>query len=428
VEIPFIIFSKKLLYILNDIKDKYDDSIVKIVLDKIKRIGFKYATLYGCTLSLEDFDDINLRPYKQKIFSHENIREQLVEISSEKVIDKLKEEFSYSYMIESGARGSWDQVKQLILARGFISNFDGEILPTPIKHNLVEGLDQEEFFSSTYGCRKGLLDVALNTGTSGYLSRKLIFTCANLQIDEEVEDCGTTDLLPVHVKNKRKALMLVNRYALTEDGKSLYQITKQNCENIIGKTIEIRSPILCQSPKICKTCYGELCKKLNSRFIGIIAAQTLGERSTQLVLRTFHTSGSAIIKGDEDQKENKQMKQKDIIGDLSTVASLLHKFEEKDYVIIVDKLFDAYDAPIYHVHFECVVAQLMWKFHRKWRLLPNRNEIKPSYYSIQSAPNQESWVLAMAFSNPKRAILHGILYEGLYSGVMDKILKGEKIT
>ena len=218
--------------------------------------------------------------------------------------------------------------------------------------------------------------------------------------------------------------MLLNRYALSEDGKTLYLITKENYKDIIGKEILIRSPILCKSPKICQTCYGDLHKKLNSRFIGIIAAQTLGERGTQLVLRTFHTSGSAMIKGEEDTS----MKQEDIIGDLASVSELLHKFRGKTYVEIVDELFDVYDKDIYHVHFECVVAQLMWKNYRKWRLLEDRSKIEPDYYSIQSVPNQESWILAMAFSNPKRSILQGILYEGKYSGVMDKILKGERIT
>ena len=419
---------KKILFnVLNDIKDKYQPEEVKVVLDEIKKIGFKYSTLFGCTLSLEDFNDQGFRPMRDELYSKGSVRDQLVAVSSDEVINQLRDQFAYSYMIESGARGSWDQVKQLILTRGFISNFDGEILPEPIKHNLVEGLNQQEFFYSTYGCRKGLLDVALNTGTSGYLSRKLIFTCANLQIHEELKDCGTTDYLSVNVKTHRKALMLINRYALAEDGKSLYKITKENYKDILGKTIEIRSPILCKSPKICQTCYGDLHKSIDSRFIGIIAAQTLGETSTQLVLRTFHTSGSAIIKGAEDNV-SEGMKQKDIIGDLATVASLLHKFKHKTYTDIVDQLFDAYDANIYHVHYECVVAQLMWKDYKKWRLFENRDKVKPNYYSIQSVPNQKSWILAMAFSNPKRSILHGILYEGRYSGVMDRILKGERIS
>jgi hypothetical protein len=220
--------------------------------------------------------------------------------------------------------------------------------------------------------------------------------------------------------------MLLNRWCLTEDESALYKITRENYKAIIGKMIQIRSPILCKTSKICKKCYGDLHKSLNSRFVGIIAAQTLGERGTQLVLRTFHTSGSAVIKGEETGEDS--MKQRDIIGDLAAVAELLHKFKGKTYTDIVNDLFDVYDKDIHHVHFECVVAQLMWKDYKKWRLLENRDKISPNYYSIQSVPNQESWILAMAFSNPKRSILQGILYEGRYSGVMDKILKGERIT
>lgn len=415
----------KLMEILNDVKDKYSGKITAKVLDEVKRIGFKYATLFGCTMSLKDCVMDGARQVRDSLYSDNNIRKQLVAVSDPNVINEMRNKFKYAYMIESGARGSWDQVRQLVLTRGFISNFDGEILPMPIKNSLMDGLTQEEFFYSTYGCRKGLLDVALNTGTSGYLSRKLIFTCANLQIDDILEDCGTRDFLTVEVKTRRKAQMLVNRFMAGKDQR-LIRITKDNYLQLVGKAIKIRSPILCQSPKICHTCYGELQKNLNSRFIGIIAAQTLGERGTQLVLRTFHTSGSAIIKG--EASADQWMLQKDIIGDLAAVSELLHKFRGKSYEDIVAELFDAYDKDIHHVHFECVVAQLMWSNYKKWRLLSNRNTIQPDYYSIQSVPNQESWILAMAFSNPKRSILQGILYEGRYSGVMDKILKGEKIT
>ena len=423
--VEYTITKKELISLLNDIKNKYPHEVTVSILDAIKREGFKYATLFGCTMSLKDFPVDGVDEIKEQIFNNGEIRQQLTAFSDSSLIKKLKNGFKYAYMIESGARGSWDQVKQLVLARGFISNFDGEILPLPIKNSLVDGLTQEEFFYSTYGCRKGLLDVALNTGTSGYLSRKLIFTCANLQIDENNDDCGTTDTLEVNVTSLRKARMLVNRWCLSEDGKTLFQITHDNYKDVLGKIIQIRSPILCKTPRICKKCYGDLYKNLNSRFIGILAAQTLGERGTQLVLRTFHTSGSANIKGEADEKT---MKQKDIIGDLASVAKLLHKFKDKTYTMIVDELFDVYDKDIHHVHFECVVAQLMWKVQNKWRLLENRSRVTPDFYSIQSVPNQESWILAMAFSNPKRSILQGILYEGRYSGIMDKILKGERIT
>ena len=411
---------KGLLDILTDIKDNYESDVLASVLDNVKRVGFKFATLFGSTMSLDDFPFEGSGELRDSLYSSPDIRHQLAAVSDYGVIEMLKENFAYAYMIESGARGSWDQAKQLILTRGFISNFDGDILQTPIKHNLLEGLTAREFFTSTYGSRKGLLDVALNTGTSGYLSRKLIFTCANLQLDEDLDDCGTTDTLTVNVDTEKIAKMLVRRW-MVKDGHYV-MITKDNCGELVGQSIEIRSPIYCQSPKVCKTCYGDLYKSINSRFVGIIAAQTLGERSTQLVLRTFHTSGSAVTRGDD------QMRQQDIIGDLATVSSMLHKFETNDPSEITSRLFKAYDKDIHHIHFECVVAQLMWKNFRKWRLLQDRNSVEPMFFSIQSVPNQESWILAMAFSNPKRSIINGILNEGRYKGVLDKILKGERIV
>ena len=279
---------KDLMVILNDIVSKYDEQTISTVLDNIKHTGFKYATIFGTTMSLKNCINDGFGELRNRIYSTGSIKQQLELLTNNKdTSDFLKENFVYSYMIESGARGSWDQVKQIIFTRGFISNFDGNIISEPIKNSLVDGLTQSEFFNSTYGCRKGLLDVALNTGTSGYLSRKLIFTCANMEIADE-DDCGTEDYLEVYVDNIQKAKMLINRYYLND--KVLDKIEEKDLDNIVGKTILIRSPIFCTSEKICHKCYGDLYKTLNSRFIGFIAAQTLGERGTQLVLRTFHLS------------------------------------------------------------------------------------------------------------------------------------------
>lgn len=412
---------KRLLKVLNNIKDLYSIEETIIVLDNIKKIGFKFATLFGTTMSLNDCEIDGVRKIRDEIYSSSNIIEQLTKFSDINITNFLKEKFKYSYMVESGARGSWDQVKQMVLSRGFLSNFNGEILETPIKHSLLEGLTEKEFFNSTYGARKGLLDVALNTGISGYLSRKLIFTCANLQLDNNLDDCGTTDYLQVFVDDLRKAKMLLGRYYV--DNNILKKIEINDIKNLVGKTIQLRSPILCKSEKICHKCYGDTYKKLHSRYIGIIAAQTLAEPLTQMVLRTFHFSGSAKI-----NKKEVDMKQKDVVSDLSSIAKLLHKFKGKTYENITSELFKIYNKDIYHVHFECIVSQLMWNNHKKWRLYKNRNEIIPKYFSVQSVPSQESWILGLAFSNPKRHILKGILNKGNYKGIMDKILLGEKIT
>jgi len=413
----------KLIGILSDIKSKYDCEIMKRVLDNIKFTGFKYSTLFGSTMSLDSFN-FDISKMKNDIYSSSSMRTQIELLSSENTTSILRSGFKHSYMIESGARGSWDQVRQIILSRGFISNFKGQILTIPIKHSLLEGLTEKEFFNSTYGCRKGLLDVALNTGASGYLSRKLIFSCANLQLGDH-EDCGTTDLLEVFVNNEQKARMLVHRYY--KDGNNLSRITVGNYQSFIGKTIHIRSPIFCATPKVCRKCYGDLYKSLNSRFIGVIAAQSLGETNTQLVLRTFHTSGVAHVKeGEEDTDTVKQM---DIISDLATASSLLHRFSNVNYIERVAELFEVYNTSrgIHHVHFECVVSQLMWKGTKKWRLLPDRSEIAPEYHSVQTVPSYESWLLGLAFSRPKQHILKGILDPGCYNGVLDAILKGAKI-
>jgi len=422
--------SKRLMIILNDIKDLYHEDEVAECLDNIKKLGFKFSTVFGTTMSLDDCIFERSGELRDAIYEPENIRQQLVNFSSEKLTDELRKNFEYAYLIESGARGSWDQVKQMILTRGFISNFNGEILDTPIKHSLLEGLTEQEFFNSTYGCRKGLMDVAVNTGTSGYLSRKLIFTCANLQIDVDMEDCGTTDYLQVHIDSYQKLLMLDQRYYLEDDVLKKIDIDEysEQAKQLIGTTILLRSPILCKNEKVCKTCYGDTYKKLHSKFIGIIAAQTLGERGTQLILRTFHTSGSAVIRGEEEEGEGSDdMRQHDIVADLSTVASLLHKFKGKTYTDITADLFKVYGKNIYHIHFECVVSQLMWNGDKKWRLYENRDALKPKFFSVQSVPSNESWILGLAFSNPKRHILKGLLNTGEYKGVIDKILLGERI-
>lgn len=417
-----VVDEKILINTLQKIQKEYPDDIVNL-LDLIKKHGFYYSTLSGCTLSLDDFLIPNVEELKHKIYDTDgDIYESLRRSSSEEVLEFLRENFKYADFIESGARGSWDQARQLCLSRGFIANFSGEIHDKPIVNNLTDGLTQSEFFNSTYGCRKGLLDTALNTGTSGYLSRKLIFTCANLQLSDTIEDCGTTDFLKIDVTDKKKASCFVHRFI--KDGDSLKLITDENYTDIIGQTIHARSPIYCKNEKVCKTCYGESYKSLNSHYIGVIAAQTLGEKSTQLVLRTFHTSGSAIIK---NSSEKKDMKQEDIIGDLSTVSTMLHKFKDTNCEDLVHSLFEVYDRYIHHVHYECVVSQLMWIGMKKWRLHPERKKYKPKFHSIQSVPEQESWLLAMSFSNPRKSILNGIINSGKYSGVMDRILRGEKV-
>lgn len=419
---------KKINFYLSDVNQRYSNEITAEVLDKVKFLGFKYSTLFGATLSLDECFIDGCLEKRDSLYESDNIREQLDMVSKEETTQYLRDNFKYAYMIESGARGSWDQVRQIVLTRGFISNFRGHIIEEPIKHSFINGLTPKEFFNSTYGSRKGLLDVALNTGTSGYLSRKLIFTCANLQLDKNTDDCGTTDLLQIYVDDEKKGRMLVGKWIKEND--VLIKITEFNYLGYVGKTIYVRSPIYCKNPKICTKCYGELYDMLDTEFIGIIAAQSLGECNTQLVLRTFHTSGVAVLNKEDGSEESDDMKQQDIVADLSTVSKLLHKFPKGTTPEnLVAKLYTCYNTSrtIHHVHFECVVSQLMWFNDKKWRLVENRSNLEPGYLSVQTVPSNESWLMGLAFSNPKKHIIRGILDSGLYHGVMDKILCGEEI-
>ena len=429
--INYPVGKKELIKILNEIKELYSEHDLSLTLDKIKEAGFKYSTIYGPSLSLESFLVKDVSTLRNSIYESTDVYENIKRMSSEETETYLKQNFKYSYLIESGARGSWEQARQIVLSRGYVSGFDGMIKETPIKSSLIDGLNQEEFFNSTYGCRKGLLDVALNTGTSGYLSRKLLFTGVNLQLSDEFSDCGTTDYLETYVTDIKHARMLIYRFYLN-DSNEVIEITKNNINEIVGKWIKLRSPIFCKNEHVCYVCYGNLYKNLHSRFIGVIAAQTLGERSTQLILQTFHNSGTAKVDKDEEQdEESLDTKQKDIVGDLSYVSKLFHHTKDKSYKDLVEELFKIYNSngEIHQIHIECIVSQMMWgKEDGKeilWRLILDRKNVITSYYSIQTVPEKASWILGLGFSNPKRQVIKGIQKSGKYRGILDKIICGD---
>lgn len=195
------------------------------------------------------------------------------------------EDNSATLMIRSGARGNWDQYRQIASEKGYISDVTGKILPDPVVHSLLDGLTKEEFFTTCYGGRKGLIDTAENTAKSGYLTRKLVYLMSPLQLSDK-DHCDEDKTFQFYVRDEKIAKMLHGRY--TKQGK----ITDENYKEYAGKVIDLYSPITCTDNKICRRCYGDLFNVHKSHLIGLIAAQSLGERTTQLTLRTKHTSGS----------------------------------------------------------------------------------------------------------------------------------------
>src|SRR5690606_22385213 len=217
-------------------------------------------------------------------------------------------------MVGSGARGNMTQMRQIAGMRGLVANPRGDMIPRPIKSNFREGLETLEYFIATPGARKGLVDTALRTADSGYLTRRLVDVAQELIVREE--DCGTT--LGVWVENVEPdsasrrtylATKLFGRALLNdvtlEDGTVLARNTIVGDEEMAQlrddpsiTRLRVRSVLTCDAELgVCATCYGRSLATGKSielgEAVGVIAAQSIGEPGTQLTMRTFHTGGIA---------------------------------------------------------------------------------------------------------------------------------------
>nr|QUE29825.1 RNA polymerase beta'' subunit [Erythrotrichia carnea] len=309
-----------------------------VMSDRLKELGFFFATKAGISLSLED---LRIPPVKSKLLEKtlseiefaENryARGETTAVERfQKVIDtwnnaseSLKQEVvdyfkksdplnSVYMMAFSGARGNISQVRQLVGMRGLMSDPQGQIIDLPIASNFREGLTVTEHFISSYGARKGLVDTALRTADSGYLTRRLVDVAQDVIVRED--DCHTHQgillFIPLEKRGNLPFLeeLLLGR-VLAEDIFDNHKINKkasanqtidstvvETLANLNLKTILVRSPLTCESRiSICQYCYGwnlahgELVDL--GEAVGIIAAQSIGEPGTQLTMRTFHTGG-----------------------------------------------------------------------------------------------------------------------------------------
>jgi DNA-directed RNA polymerase subunit beta' len=313
---------------------RFSDEEVATILDRIKALGFRYATKSGITIAV---NDIEVPAAKAKILAQAEERVTIIESQYNKGLitederynnivstwvettDRITETISKSLdryggvymMATSGAKGNISQITQMAGMRGLMTDPSGKIIDFPIKSSLREGHSVLEYFISTHGARKGLADTALRTSDSGYLTRRLIDVAQDVIIFEE--DCGTADGIWV-TEPKEKGLLpsfaerIIGRLAASpaadpKTGEIIInrdeEITEQKAKDLIAagiNRVHVRSPLSCQSKRgICQKCYGrDLARgklvRLNTA-VGIIAAQSIGEPGTQLTLRTFHTGG-----------------------------------------------------------------------------------------------------------------------------------------
>nr|QCI05828.1 RNA polymerase b'-subunit [Dasysiphonia japonica] len=306
--------------------------------DKLKDLGFSYATKAGLSLSLED---LRIPPTKNKLINETltsivltDNRYKRGEITAverfQKIIDtwndasesiksevieyfKSTDPLNSIYMMAfSGARANISQVRQLVGMRGLMSDPQGQIIDLPISSNFREGLTITDYFISSYGARKGLVDTALRTADSGYLTRRLVDVAQDIIIREY--DCKTSrGILLEEMVDNQNILIYLSQALL---GRVLAEDIIDNCSNkVVAKAgisinpdllneimelklsnVLVRSPLTCSSSRsVCQLCYGwNLAhgKMVDlGEAIGIIAAQSIGEPGTQLTMRTFHTGG-----------------------------------------------------------------------------------------------------------------------------------------
>ena len=341
---PFVNYEvgkKALGAIVNDLAERYTKVEVAASLDALKDAGFQWATRSGVTVSIDDVttpaDKVEIlssyeaqaakvqKQFERGLVTDDERRQELIEIWTEaasKVGEAMEKNFDRSnpiyMMVDSGASGNMNQIRQVAAMRGLVANPKGEIIPRPIKSNFREGLTVLEYFIATHGARKGLADTALRTADSGYLTRRLVDVSQDVIIRED--DCGTERGLPKvigvvgedgvvrkddNAETAAYARSAASEVSHPETGETLVEAGGDLGDVKIGElvaagipTVKVRSVLTCDAKTgTCAKCYGRSLAtgKLVDigEAVGIIAAQSIGEPGTQLTMRTFHTGGSA---------------------------------------------------------------------------------------------------------------------------------------
>jgi len=351
-EVPFInqhLKDEDLQALIADMHKKFGQAITVKMLDIVKKIGFKYATFFGCTLGLDDIIIPEEKPelldkankdiltieeqYRSGFMTQEERYNRVLDVwsnTNDQLADSMMETLQKSekgfnnlhVMIDSGARGSKNQIRQLGGMRGLMAKPSGEIIELSIQSNFKEGLSVIEFFISTNGARKGLADTALKTSDAGYLTRRLVDIAQDVVIN--MEDCGTINGLEMRALKEdegvfeRLADRIRGRFTLERvrhpiSGELIVdvnqEITDETAELIEDLGIEsvyIRTVLTCEAPHgVCQKCYG---RSLSSNktveigeAVGVIAAQSIGQPGTQLTMRTFHIGGAATKISEENK-------------------------------------------------------------------------------------------------------------------------------
>jgi DNA-directed RNA polymerase subunit beta' len=351
-EIPFINYEmkdKELRALIEHVFKKNGSWITVKMLDAIKSTGYRYATVFGATIGIDDIvvpkekpemiDKANMEVeaiqgqwregritpeerYNKVIEVWTKTNEELTNIMM-KTLEADRDGFNSIYMMaNSGARGSRNQIRQLAAMRGLMGKPSGEIIELPIRSNFKEGLSVIEFFISTNGARKGLADTALKTAEAGYLTRRLVDIAQDVVVNED--DCGTINGISYTAVKEGEDILeplsdrIIGRYTIEPvkhpfTGEIIVDVNEEITEEIAKKitaaevnSVRIRTVLTCEAKHgVCRMCYGRNLATNRTvdigEAVGTIAAQSIGQPGTQLTMRTFHIGGTATKLSEENR-------------------------------------------------------------------------------------------------------------------------------
>ncbi|MBB6482201.1 DNA-directed RNA polymerase subunit beta' [Spirochaeta isovalerica] len=378
---------KEIRALIAETHEEYGSAVTVHMLDVIKDTGYKYATIFGATIGM---DDILVPDEKKTLISNANseverIQKQYLDghITQEErynrvievwgktnedltnvMMDHLENDkngFNNVYMMaDSGARGSRNQIRQLAGMRGLMAKPSGDIIELPIRANFKEGLSVIEFFISTNGARKGLADTALKTADAGYLTRRLVDIAQDVVINED--DCGTINGIDLSalkdgeeivesLSDRIKGRFTLERVKHPITGEVLVDVNEEitdaiaaQIEEIGVESVKVRTVLTCEAKHgVCRKCYGRnLANKKTvdiGEAVGIIAAQSIGQPGTQLTMRTFHVGGTASTVA-EDNKISLRYPVivRDIDGTLVNLDNGDTLFTRKGYITVAKVL------------------------------------------------------------------------------------------
>lgn len=444
-----VIVQRTIFAVIIDIIDARGPEAVPPIVDKLKKLGLKYATLSGTTWGIDEVKVPKekgailekargeergiFEAFDEGLISRDERRRMIVEVwhraktAIEKVLpDTLDENGSAYEMWKSGARGSLGQIAQMAGMKGLIVNTRGETIEFPVLSSMKEGMTPIEYFITTHGSRKGLADTALQTAKAGYLTRRLFVVAQDAIVTEE--DCKTkagvrigrisASGIEIAFSKAIKGRILAEdaidskERVIFPKGHLLTRLDALTVEESTCESVVVRSPMTCKTLRgVCQQCYGV---DLSSNqlvdigeAVGTVAAQAIGEPGTQLTMNTKHAGGAASVGGDvtsglprvEEVFEKRQPKIPAVVSKAEgIVVDIVTTGREK--MIIVAPDMTAKGAPKkkdnieYEVHYRRVVTVSKGDTVRQGQLLTDGSALLPELFKFGGQEVTQDYIIS----------------------------------